>query len=93
MVTAAFMPNWPTPDPCGASSPTATQFTPVPGTVTVKSTTEIEVRLDTLSAYVDPVAGTTYYVSVWNPGGASGPQKSGCGLNPASLPSFQIRAQ
>jgi hypothetical protein len=93
MVTADFMPNWPNIDPCGVTTSTATQFVPVPGTVTVKSPTEIEVQLDTLAAYVDPTAGTTYYIGVWNPGGASGLQKSSCGKTLTTLPSFRITPQ
>ncbi|HEX9307196.1 MAG TPA: MopE-related protein [Anaeromyxobacter sp.] len=90
MVAADFMPNWPNVDPCGVSTTTGTQFEPVPGTITVKSATQIELSLDTTAAYVDPDFGTTYYVGVWNPGGTGGPQKSSCGKDPRTLPSFRI---
>jgi hypothetical protein len=84
MVTADILPGWP--NQCPAPGVTPLQFVPAPGTVEVRSPTEIVVQLDTLSA----VAGTTYYVAVWNPGGSPPPQKSnGCG-NPALLPSFTI---
>ena len=88
MVAADFMANWPAIDPCGIATTTGTQFQPVPGTVTVKSSTEIELALDSTAAYVDPTSGTTYYVGVWNPGGAGGPQKSSCGVVPSTLPSW-----
>jgi hypothetical protein len=52
----------------------------------VRSPTEIVVQLDTLSA----VAGTTYYVAVWNPGGSPPPQKSNGCAAPTTLPAFTI---
>jgi hypothetical protein len=70
-----------------------TQFQQVPGTATVVSPTQIDVQVDTLSAYVDPAWGTTYYVGVWNPGGVAGLQKSSCGVAPTSLPWFRLCAK
>jgi uncharacterized protein (TIGR03382 family) len=91
MVAADFMPGWPAPDPCVANtSVTSTQFEPAPvTTMVVVSPTEIQATIDTRAAYAAP-GGTTYAVSVWNPGGAAGPQKSGCGLTATSLPGFTI---
>jgi hypothetical protein len=82
MVTSSILPGWPTFCPApGAPSP----FVPAPGTVEVKSPTEIVVQLDTLSAVALP-GGTTYYVAVWNPGGSAPPylQKSNGCAQPAA---------
>jgi hypothetical protein len=91
MVAADFMPGWPAPDPCVANtSVTSTQFEPAPvTTMVVVSPTEIQATVDTRAAYAAP-GGTTYRISVWNPGGIAGPQKSGCGLTATSLPGFTI---
>jgi hypothetical protein len=87
MVTADILPGWP--EPCPAPGVTPLQFVPAPGTVEVRSPTEIVVQLDTLSAVALP-GGTKYYIAVWNPGGSPPPQKSnGCAV-PTSLPSFTI---
>jgi hypothetical protein len=86
MVTSSILPGWPTFCPApGEPSP----FVPAPGTVEVKSPTEIVVQLDTLSAIALP-GGTTYYVAVWNPGGSAPPylQKSNGCAQPAA--SFRI---
>jgi MYXO-CTERM domain-containing protein len=92
MVAAPFMPGWPAADPCSGTA-TGTQFRQITGTATVVSPTVIDVVVDTLSAYVDPNpnAGTTYAVSVWNPG-AAGLQKSSCGVDPSSalFPAFRL---
>jgi hypothetical protein len=93
MAAADFMANWPKIDPCNVITTTGTQFQVVPGTVTVVSPTEIDVSVDTLSAFVDPSWGTTYYVGVWNPGGVSGLQKSSCGVAPTALPWFRLCAK
>jgi hypothetical protein len=93
MAAASFMANWPAIDPCGVVTTTGTQFQVVPGTVNVVSPTEIDVAVDTLSAYVDPSWGTTFYVGVWNPGGVSGLQKSSCGVAPTTLPWFRLCAK
>jgi hypothetical protein len=88
MVTANIMPGWP--DPCPGAGVTPLQFVPVPGSVEVRSPTEIVVQLDTLSAVALP-GGTAYYVAVWNPGGNPPPQKSsGCTVLPGGVPSFTI---
>jgi hypothetical protein len=86
MVTADILPGWEN-GPCPADPDlTPLQFVPVPGTVQVRSPTEIVVQLDTLSA----VADTTYYVAVWNPGGSPPPQKSNGCAAPTTLPAFTI---
>jgi hypothetical protein len=82
MVTSSIMPGWPTMCPAAPATP---PFVPVPGTVEVKSSTEIVVQLDTLAALALP-GGTTYYIAVWNPGGSPSPQKSnGCTTPTASF--------
>ena len=69
-------------------------FIAVPGTVTVVSSTQIQVQLDTRGG----IPGT-YFVAVWNPGtppfaGGTPPQKSNCPsltcTATTSLPSFVI---
>jgi hypothetical protein len=78
----------------GTGAPLTNGFVPVPGTVTVASSTQIQVQVDTRSG----VPGT-YYIAVWNPGtppfaGGAPPQKSNCpslSCTPTtSLPSFRI---
>jgi hypothetical protein len=93
MAAADFVSNWATPDPCNVVTTSGTQFQQVPGTATVVSPTQLDVQVDTLSAYVDPSWGTTYYVGVWNPGGVSGLQKSSCGVDPRTLPWFRLCAK
>jgi hypothetical protein len=93
MAAADFMSNWAAADPCDVVTTSGTQFQQVPGTATVVSATQIDVQVDTLSAYVDPAWGTTYYVGVWNPGGVSGLQKSSCGVDPRTLPWFRLCAK
>jgi hypothetical protein len=102
MVAADFMPGWSATSlgyDCAGS--TGVQPQQVPGIVTVRGPTQIDVAVDTLSAYVDPSVGTNYYVSIWNPSGSGAPLKSGapnlqCGpppattMNPTSLPLMKI---
>jgi hypothetical protein len=93
VVAADFSAGFPLPDPCAATTG-GTQFQAVAGPVTVVDSTAIDVQVDTRNAYVDPSYGTTYYVAVWNPGGASGQQKSSCGVtvNAANVPWFRLCA-
>jgi hypothetical protein len=84
MVAADIFPGWP--DACPVNSVT---FVPAPGTIEVRSPTEIVVQLDTLSA-VALAGGTTYYVAVWNPASPSPLKSGGCTALPGTRPSFTI---
>jgi hypothetical protein len=88
-VAADFMTGYPAADPCNATTggTSLQELTAANGaTITVVSPTEMDVSFDTRNA----IAGTTYYVEVYNPSGASVPLKSGCGVSVTSLPSFTI---
>jgi hypothetical protein len=70
--------------------------------VTVRSSSRIDVLLDTQNAYVDPSFGTTYYVAVYNPSGTGPPLKSGApnltctaspgapSIDPRTMPWFKV---
>jgi MYXO-CTERM domain-containing protein len=79
MIASEWSNNWPNGDPCDLNTITATQFQPAPVTsVTVLSSSEMLVWVDTRAAYADPTYGTTYYVGIWNPSDTGGLQKSSC---------------
>jgi len=90
MVASADMPGWPGMDPCGATTG-GTQFQAVVGTPTFYAgdATRMDLSFDPKQAYIDPTNGTTFYVQVYNTGSGL-LQKSGCGVDPRTLPWFKI---